>query len=408
MSSIEHLLDWLMFTPRRLSPDAAAITPAEWDGILASAVAHTAAPQLFQRLLPESQSGAVPPSVLQCAFVAMVRQKEHVAPLAGEMAAVLGALNAKGITPVLLKGAHLATLIYPDPSHRPMADFDLLVRREELEVAEGSLTAIGYESERTEPIAEIMRKGHHLPPLRNGDARPIELHFTIADSSHPVSIDIDGLWNRSSLVTIHGGQARVFAVEDMLLYICLHAAVLHHFGEKGLRPLFDVVAVLDRDGSTIDWDAVESRAREWRIERSAYLTFELARRHCGATIPERIMANLKPRSLSAAVLNAAREQLFESPGLRLLSIHPNFIATALTKPRVVWDYVFRRRSSGERTSATKQVKSLMSRYGRFAWDGLRRNREMLATVIRRTRRQVVLDAWLTRKERAAKSGAASN
>jgi|GEM_PF-3000012 len=380
-SSTERLLDWLVVRPARSQPDADGVTAAQWDELLAEAVAHTVAPQLFQRLSLESN---VPPQVMQGAFVAMVRQKQHVATFAADLAAALRALHANAIDVILLKGAHLATLIYPEASHRPMADFDLLVRRDDMERAADVLNGIGYVTNQVEPIAEACVESRHIAPFQKSGSFPIELHWALTDTSVPVRIDLDGLWKRSLEVTVFGERARVLSAEDVVLYICVHAGIVHNFGEKGIRPLLDINAILER--CALDWDTVVSRAREWRADRSVYLTLELAKRHGGAAIPDEVLAALKPSRVSQSVIEAARHQLFESPGMHL-PVHPDPLALVVRKPRAVLDYLKRR----------GRVKKAVSRYGGFAWSSLfRRNRDMLTVVMRRTARHVLLNSWLTK------------
>lgn len=380
-SSTERLLEWLVVRPGQPRLDAVAMTAAEWDALLAESVAHTTAPQLLQRL---SETPGVPPAVTQGAFVAMIRQKGPMSIFAPSVAAALRALNARGIDVILLKGAHFATLVYPDPSHRPMADLDLLVRRENMEAAADALMSIGYEFEMEQTIAEAIVESRHIAPFQKDGAFPIELHCALTDTSVAVRIDIDGLWQRSREIDAFGERARVLSTEDALLYICVHAGIVHKFGEKGIRPLLDINAILERE--TIDWNVMMSRAREWRAQPSVYLMLEMARRYGGAQIPEHVLASLKPRRVSRAVIEAARSQLFESPGLHL-PVHPDPLALVVKKPRAVLDYL---KSRG-------RVKKFVSRYGGFAWRSLlRRNRDVLSIVARRTARHVLLDSWLTK------------
>src|SRR5262249_14020338 len=114
-----HLLDWLALSPAHGHPAAAALTPADWDELLAPACRRGVPPQLFRRLQDEARVQPVPRGALQCIWLGAVRQRDDAARRQRELPAVLRCLHAEGITPMLLKGAHLANLIYPDPSLRP-------------------------------------------------------------------------------------------------------------------------------------------------------------------------------------------------------------------------------------------------------------------------------------------------
>ncbi len=52
--------------------------------------------------------------------------------------------DARGLRPVILKGADFARRLYPSPAVRPMSDLDLWVRPEEVERAESALASLGY------------------------------------------------------------------------------------------------------------------------------------------------------------------------------------------------------------------------------------------------------------------------
>ena len=372
MSVTEHLLDWLVVSPREHA------APADWDALLAEAVAHTAAPQLFLALSSAAKNGLVPAPVMQCAMLAMVRQKQQVSSLPAELREILEALNARGITPVLLKGAHLATLVYPDVSHRPMADIDLLVRESEVEEARQALLAVGYESQWA---GDHDDHGHALPPLRKGNSFAVEVHWTLTNAEDGVQLDLEALRARSEEVTLYGQRAFVFCGEDLLLYICIHAGVMHAFGEKGLRPVLDVLAILAR--YELDWKTLEQRAHAARASRATWLLLEIVRRTCNAPIP------LWQDDVAENVIEAAKAQLFERPGLRLHEVRTSVVAKAVRDPRRLWAYVF----AGGVRGASAQLMSILSRYGRF----LRNDRKVVGTVARRTWRQSVLTAWMKKE-----------
>jgi hypothetical protein len=371
-SVTEQLLDWLDVSPRE------RVAPPDWDALLAEAVAHTAAPQLFRNLSAASKTGRVPAPVMQCAMLAMVRQKQQVATLAEELREILTALNARGVTPILLKGAHLATLVYPEISHRPMADIDLLVRESEIELARQALLDAGYASQWA---GEQDNHGHALPPLRKGTSFQVELHWTLTNAEDGVRLDLDALRARCEEVTLYGQRAFVLSAEDLLLYTCIHAGVMHGFGEKGLRPVLDVLAILGRH--SIDWKAVEERARAARAARATWMLLEIVRRSCNVDIP------LWKDDVAENVIEAARAQLFERPGLRLHEVRTSVVAKAVRDPRRLWDYVFAEGARG----ASKQLMSIFLRYGNF----LRKDRKVVGTVARRTWRQSVLTAWMKKE-----------
>src|SRR3954453_15331170 len=100
------LMDWLELSSERHRPNNAELTPAEWDELLAQAYHHGVAAQLFQSLLAEAASRAVPPSVARCALLGLAHERASAARRQRALVAVLAWLKQAGITPILLKGAH--------------------------------------------------------------------------------------------------------------------------------------------------------------------------------------------------------------------------------------------------------------------------------------------------------------
>jgi len=335
----------------------------------------------------------------------MARQRDDAARRQSELPTILRTLRDAGITPILLKGAHFATTVYPEPLLRPMDDFDILVRQVELAAAEQALRGAGYESSRTESIPEVCAVEHSLPTLLQRGTCPIELHWTIARPSARIPVDLDGLWNRAHPIAVAAEPAYVLAPEDALLHICLHAAVLHLF-DQGLRPLLDIAALLDRYGTTMDWAAVESRARAWKVERAVYLLLDLTRREAGAEVPDSVLGHLQPAGVPAAVIDAARAQLFEMPFLG--DVHTRSLALAWTQPGLLWKSVFSSRTSLARAHGPSEnvlvagryyllrLKDLLRRYGGSAWQLARQDRRRLGAASGRVQREIVLRGWLER------------
>jgi hypothetical protein len=338
----------------------------------------------------------VPRAVVQCIWLDVARLKANTARIERELPAVLGHLRSVGITPILLKGAHLATQVYPEPLLRGMSDFDLLVHPGELAVGEQALRAAGYRSRRVESIEFVIAKERQIPALWQPGMYAIELHWTLAEAGTRLRIDLDGLWSRAESVTVYGEPTRVLAPEDALLHVCLHGAVLHLF-DHGPRTLLDVAALLNRYATTLNWAAVESRAREWRVDRAVFLVLELARRDVGAAVPVDVLHRLNPAGVPPAMLNAAHAQMFEL-SLQYFEDRTRHLVNAWTNPRYVWNYVFAPDARHMWWYRIRRVKDLAIRYCGAAWQGVRRDRGALATAMEKVRRETMLRGWLERAQ----------
>ncbi|MCX7670194.1 MAG: nucleotidyltransferase family protein, partial [Anaerolineae bacterium] len=99
-----------------------------------------------------------------------------------ELVAVLDALAAQGITPVLFKGAILSHAVYPTPACRPMGDLDLWVTADEMPRAQAALEALGYSqrTKATRPLALQAQRDGEMQMIGRGLGRGlVELHWGV-------------------------------------------------------------------------------------------------------------------------------------------------------------------------------------------------------------------------------------
>ena len=300
------LLNCLAEPPGQSSaPRGTPRSASDWDQVLALATLHDVAPLLYDRLIhasrithhvppyqpstPELSTSPIPWSVVSGPFHAS-RITHHELPpdqpstptlsstpvpgdvlqrlreiylmtgarntlLYQELALVLQALQHDNIPVIVLKGGHLAALVYRHPALRPMSDIDLLVRRSDLERAAARLRDLGYSGPPAGDIPALREENQHLPMMCKAPETGIELHWTLLAPSRLIDIPNDGWWQRSRPATIAGVATRVLSQEDLLLHVCLHNACDRPHGPfgLGLRPLCDIAEIIRHCGEAISW-----------------------------------------------------------------------------------------------------------------------------------------------------------
>src|SRR5687767_15402194 len=89
-------------------------------------------------------AAALPPAPAAALAEDARLQAVHAALLDQELGRVLAELAARGIRPLVTKGAHLAHALYDAPHLRPRADTDLLINPADRGAITAALPALGY------------------------------------------------------------------------------------------------------------------------------------------------------------------------------------------------------------------------------------------------------------------------
>jgi hypothetical protein len=180
---------------------------------------------------------------------------------------IVSALEAFGITPVLLKGAHRALCGIPEAQLYDSQDIDVLVERHELERARDALEAAGYR-QRGDPAAYA--RHHHSAPFFRAGKLAVEVHHAL--SRLPVTVP-NSLTDLRSYVSESEVDGRAFRVLDAC-GTALHLAV-HCLTRPALREIALLALHLKRMNA-YEYDrfsAIAAREQRYAIPLHAALTF---------------------------------------------------------------------------------------------------------------------------------------
>lgn len=284
---------------------------SDWDLVVKQSLKHRVAPLLHRHLKSLGRSPNIPPGIMGRLEQTYLETAGKNVRLFHELSKVLNILKHDGIPVIVLKGAHLAELVYEDLGLRGMGDVDLLFRLQDLSRAQEKLAEHGY-----------------LPHNR---ALSLDLHWNIALSSVPLPINIEDTWERSQPAVIAQEEVLVFCVEDLLLHLCLHLCFQHLFKLTGLRYLYDIYETIRRYHGRIGWEQIADRATQWRAGNAIYVALRLASELTGCPVPDQIMKSLKPHGSSYAVRAWALRQIFEGTDDEP-SLNPRFCVLWSSRP----------------------------------------------------------------------------
>jgi hypothetical protein len=256
----------------RQKVDWNTFTRQEVDALIGMARAEGVAPLLYDFLFLHPADTVSIPHVHLSALSSLSADYYNTAAqnalLFNELDRIVAVFCQEHVGAIVLKGAHLAQTIYPDPALRPMSDLDLLVHPADLKRASQQMIDLGYAIESVEAAPGLNQRLSHHICLRQSQPPHlvVELHYRLAGSDAFVySSSGDWLWeNASPWVEKYPAleTARVLAPTTHLLYLLAHAVLQHGGEDASLLWYYDVALLLERQGPQIDWPALALRARQ--------------------------------------------------------------------------------------------------------------------------------------------------
>jgi len=226
----------------------------EWEGISAQAEAHGLGPLLYVHL--KAAGTLLPPTVKRELQGLYLRHRQANRVRTRVLGEILAAYNAAGIQALVLKGAALSHLIYPEPGLRPMGDLDLLVRKAEAWRGQSLLTDLGFSAPL--PGGETLPDKSMAQAILLTEGLPVgvEIHHNLCEGFDPLSMTMDDLTAAPLPFSLGSMTAHALGYEDMLWHLC-HHMIIHSIGNP-IRLIWvaDIVSFAERFLGDIDWERI--------------------------------------------------------------------------------------------------------------------------------------------------------
>jgi hypothetical protein len=275
------------------------------------------------KCLPELGENVVPVEIRQAVHDRHRAQVFSTLKITAELLRLLERFAAKDIPAIVVKGPALAMQAYGDPTMRSYGDLDLLVRQGDIRRATELLQAVGYTATVSlRAIDDGKIPGQYLFSQPMGKLL-VELHNDLTLRYFPRRLPLEKFLARRILVRLDGHEAPALAVEDEMVYICVHGAT--HLWER-LGWIADVAALVARE-SSISWQGVNETAKALGAERMLNIGLRLAWDLLRAPLPGAVLASVQgdrgAATLAASVRNwlaatgDASPTLFDRAAFRL-------------------------------------------------------------------------------------------
>lgn len=358
--------------------------PVDWETLGALAARERAEPVLWSRLRAAARH-PLPAAAAPLEHLARVSEFRmmHLEQRLGES---LEALGREGVDVMLLKGAALALTVYGSFVRRPMSDLDLLVRPGAAARARAVLLTCGWTTTALEAQRDFFQGHQHLPALEDarGTGVRVELHTALFFEGHPFRFSPADLWTRATSIVAFDQRTFVPSLHDQLLHLCLHFAWSHMMATGAWRAFRDLQMLIDT--GRVSWPEFVETARGSRGASCCYWTFRLARTLSGITVPDDVLAALRPPVPGFALERLERHftaNLFPTEAvcplvamaytMWRLGVRPRWSGHGAVRP---WDRTDdlllgeRARMSGARRLATHvRNASGWARYAKAIWNG---------------------------------------
>ncbi len=287
---------------------------------------------VYRRLRVEAKRSLLPLELLEQLRLVYLAQAAESMRRSQRLGLILAKLNQVGVPAIVLKGAYLGELIYPDPAERPMEDIDLLVRHAHLGAAAQALEALGYHPQSEYWLDVIEQTNHHLPPYLKTGAEPVEVHWTIESHGLPFVIDTDGLLRRAQSCQIAGQPTwgcRRRTCCSISAFILSSTASTLGCARLTMWPWSALISRRDWTGKCCqgkpgDWSSDGAAAR------ALYLMLWLASECFGAPIPIEALRALQPLDYPPEIGTQAL-QLVTPPSIETATF-PTSVAELVQKP----------------------------------------------------------------------------
>lgn len=278
----------------------------DWDWIVRVAVHNRVAPLLYYNIREAGLGKEVPSHAMRAlenAYYHGLARSTRGGQIAGEM---LPCLRQEGVEAILLRGLALAETLYDDPALRPFSDFDLLIRRQDLDRAKATLLDLGYHYSPSDIDARYFERNHlHLQFVKVNAV--IELHWALDHKYTVFAIDYDAFFSEARDGELGGASALLIPPENLLLSLCIHL-VKHCYYMRHIPPgpelitwilndgflilVSDIDGLLRRHEKDLDWDIVLQEARRWLVEPVLQPSLALVVQLFRAPVPERVLESL--------------------------------------------------------------------------------------------------------------------
>lgn len=391
-------------TENELLEELSGLTSQDWEKFWKTSRIHSVLEILYTRIKVDNFERYFPNEVLDRfrQFVYQSTIKNSYLVQTGKD--VIQTLLVEGVDTLALKGFFLQQAVYKVDEIRPMNDIDLLVRREDIPKAIDILKKNGFRMEsHFDPTFEN-EDIKHAPPMENEYGQLLELHWNLLEENEPFSINMDQVWEQKACFSdgLWG-----LSIEHLIVHLAIHGTY-QHFLRLGLRSLLDLSRVIEKYADSIQWELVVETARDWKAEKSLWISLKLAEKYLSVALPKDAMLSIEPKNGAEMLFRASLltetlrpGQTVLSPDLIELSKEKNFVSRSkrilkrifIPKMQLARLYNIDPKSLGIYPAYIRRIMDLLKQY-RKTYKKIDAQSDEISNEVNVYEEQIALHKWL--------------
>jgi hypothetical protein len=244
-------------------------------------------PLLSRALVAAGIDDPIVPRLMQTARLAWLENQLTFERLG----TALEVLDAAGVRTMALKGVPLALRHYPDPSLRPMGDFDLLITSAHVPDAIAALQRAEWNVD-WELDKDFVARTSEVPCSSRDGQAVLDLHWRLMPwVTRSWSADDPDLWHHATPLAVGERSTLAPADHDLLLHVILHA--FRSGWTRVPRWAADVVVMLRGTSGTLDWDRFVDRVLRGHLTLVVAAALTYVASTFDAPVPDAVLNRLR-------------------------------------------------------------------------------------------------------------------
>ncbi len=300
-----------ILSPGQRHSSLQGISDHDWQKIVSLASKHGVAGYLHGVLKDKNET---PPFVLKdlrSLYAPLWRDSILMQGVFSSAAELLGDENLEFM---LLKGFHVAEMVYGGLKKRPMQDIDILIRNKDAKRADKILSEFAQPEKWNRTWIE--KYGYHMGYLKavcaggNEKSVKIELHWNILPPENPFNFPAEDVWKNSQTLRISKKDIKVMSLEYLLLYLCIHLSFQHVFCLK-LIHLLDIALIVS--SHDVSWDKFIELMDKTASARAVCSVFGAVERVFGLELKSFVSAGITEKDLYGKIVEDALVLIGDDP-----------------------------------------------------------------------------------------------